>query len=99
MLTHHVFFWLKPEITEQQKADFRKGLESLSGVETAQTIYIGTPEPSINRPVVDSSYSFSLLVLFNDLAGHDVYQTHPVHKAFLDKFRTFWDKVVIYDAL
>lgn len=98
MLTHHVLFWLKPETTEEQKAAFKKGLESLSGVETAQAVYVGTPVTEINRPVVDTTYSFSLLVIFNDLAGHDVYQTHPVHKAFLENFKTWWDKVVIYDA-
>ena len=97
MLAHHVFFWLKPEITKQQKEDFRKGLESLKGVETAQQIHVGVPAP-ISRAVVDTSYSFSLLVFFNDLAGHDVYQSHPVHKAFLENFKTWWDKVIIYDA-
>lgn len=98
MITHHVLFWLKPEITEQQKTEFKKGLESLQAVESIQAIYVGSPVPEINRPVVDSSYSFSLVIVFNDLAGHDVYQVHPVHKGFLDNFRTFWDKVVIYDA-
>jgi hypothetical protein len=98
MLAHHVFFWLKPEITEEQKSEFKQGLESLVGVETATSVIVGTPVPSIDRPVVDKTYSFSLLVLFNDLAGHDVYQTHPVHKAFLETFKTYWDKVVIYDA-
>ncbi|MGG9971293.1 Dabb family protein [Ferruginibacter sp. SUN002] len=98
MLTHHVLFWLKPETTEQQKADFKKGLESLKGVETIQSIYVGTPVPEINRPVVDTTYTFSLVLVFNDIAGHDVYQTHPVHKAFLDNFRVFFEKVIIYDA-
>lgn len=98
MLAHHVFFWLKSDLTESQIQDFRKGLESLVGVETAVSVHVGTPVPSIDRPVVDKTYSFSLLVMFNDLAGHDVYQTHPVHKAFLESFRSYWDKVVIYDA-
>ena len=98
MITHHVLFWLKPETTEQQKADFKKGLESLTGVETIQSLYVGSPVKEISRPVVDTSYTFSLVILFNDLAGHDVYQTHPVHKAFLENFRVFFEKVVIYDA-
>jgi len=32
------------------------------------------------------------------MAGHDIYQVDPLHKAFLDSFRTFWTKVQIYDA-
>lgn len=97
MLTHHVLFWLKADTTEEQKAAFRKGLESLENVETVKSIYIGTPAP-IERAVVDSTYTFSLLTLFEDLAGHDTYQTHPLHLAFLEQFRPFFEKVVIYDS-
>lgn len=97
MIAHHVLFWLKADTTDEQKAAFRKSLETLQGVETVKTIHIGTPAP-IERAVVDVTYTFSLLILFDDMAGHDVYQVHPLHKAFLDEFRVFFDKVVIYDA-
>lgn len=40
-----------------------------------------------------------LIIIFEDLAGHDVYQTHPLHLAFLDEFRSLFEKVIIYDAL
>jgi hypothetical protein len=59
--------------------------------------HIGTPAP-IERAVVDITYTFSLFLLFDDMAGHDVYQVHPLHKAFLDEFRILFDKVIIYDA-
>lgn len=97
MLSHHVLFWLKADTTEEQKRAFRAGLETLQKVETVKSMYIGTPAP-ISRTVVDTTYTFSLLIIFEDLAGHDVYQVHPVHKAFLDEFRGFFEKVVIYDA-
>lgn len=98
MLTHHVLFWLKADTTEDQKNAFRKGLESLEKVETVKSIFIGTPAP-IERAVVDTTYTFSLITLFEDLAGHDVYQTHPVHLAFLDEFRALFEKVIIYDSI
>ncbi|MGV3508119.1 MAG: Dabb family protein [Sphingobacteriaceae bacterium] len=97
MLTHHVLFWLKADTSDEQKAAFKEGLDSLKGVETIKSIYIGTPAP-IERAVVDTTYTFSLMIVFDDLAGHDVYQVHPIHQAFLDKFRILFDKVVIYDA-
>jgi len=97
MLTHHVLFWLKSSTTEDQKREFRSALESLSGVETIKSIYIGTPAP-ISREVVDDTYTFSLVIVFDDLAGHDVYQVHALHKAFLEENRQFFEKVVIYDA-
>lgn len=97
MLTHHVLFWLKADTTETQKNNFRKGLESLSGIATIRNLHIGTAAP-IERAVVDTSYTFSLLIFFDDLAGHDIYQSHPLHLAFLDEFRVFFEKVVIYDS-
>lgn len=97
MLSHHVLFWLKSDTTEDQKAAFRKGLESLEKIESVTNFHVGTPAP-IERAVVDVTYTFSLLVFFEDLAGHDVYQTHTLHLAFLDEFRVMFEKVVIYDA-
>jgi hypothetical protein len=97
MLTHHVLFWLKEGLSEAQLADFRKGLDSLVGVETVKQLFVGTPAP-ISRAVVDTTYTFSLVIVFEDLAGHDVYQVHPIHKSFLDNYRDWFAKVVIYDA-
>jgi hypothetical protein len=97
MLIHHVLFWVKPQTTTEQKEAFEAGLESLIGVETAQAVYVGTPT-TITRAVVDSSYTFSLVVIFDDIAGHDVYQTHPLHLKFLENFRQYFEKVIIYDA-
>ncbi|WP_367868620.1 Dabb family protein [Pedobacter sp. WC2423] len=98
MIAHHVLFWLKADTTADQKSAFRKGLESLEKIETATKIHIGAPAP-IERAVVDTTYTFSLILFFEDLAGHDVYQGHPIHIAFLDEFRGLFEKVIIYDAI
>lgn len=97
MIVHHVLFWLKADTTADQKIAFRKSLETLEGVESIKILHIGTPAP-IERAVIDTTYTFSLTVFFDDLAGHDVYQVHPLHLAFLDEFRVYFEKVVIYDA-
>jgi len=97
MLAHHVLFWLKSETTEDQTVAFKQGLESLQNIETVKTFHIGTPAP-IDRAVVDTTYTFSLTIFFEDLAGHDVYQVHKLHTTFLDQFRELFEKVVIYDA-
>ncbi|RZL27626.1 MAG: Dabb family protein [Pedobacter sp.] len=97
MIAHHVLFWLKADTTIAQKDAFKKGLESLKDIEVVKTIHIGTPAP-IERAVVDTTYTFSLVLFFDDLAAHDVYQIHSIHKAFLDEFRALFEKVIIYDA-
>ncbi|QPH40401.1 Dabb family protein [Pedobacter endophyticus] len=97
MIAHHVLFWLKADTTEAQKAAFRNGLQSLEKIEVVQQFHVGTPAP-IERAVVDTTYSFSLILFFENLQAHDVYQVHDIHKAFLDEFRELFEKVIIYDA-
>lgn len=98
MLSHHVLFWLKADTTDDQKTAFKKALLTLEKIETVINFHVGIPAP-IERAVVDNSYTFSLVLFFKDLAGHDVYQVHELHQAFLDEFRGLFDKVIIYDAV
>lgn len=98
MLVHSVFFWLKPGLGDEEVAAFRAGLDSLKGIEVAEAVFVGTPAET-DRPVIDRSYTFGLTVLLPDMAAHDAYQVHPLHKAFLENFAQNWDRVLIYDAI
>jgi hypothetical protein len=97
MLVHHVLFWLKNPDSTEDREKLLKGLSSLKTIEQVRLITIGTPA-STDRPVIDRSYSFSLLILFDSMEQHDEYQVHPVHKNFIKEYAQLWAKVVIYDA-
>ena len=97
MLVHSVFFWLKPDLTPDQREKFRAALESLRGIPAIREMHIGVPAPT-DRPVVDRTYSVALTVILNDMEAHDAYQIHPLHKTFVADFASSWLKVVIYDA-
>jgi hypothetical protein len=99
MLVHTVFFWLKPELTAAQRAEFRGGVESLGGIKAVRQIHVGVPAATEKRPIIDDSYSVALTVIVDDVAGHDAYQVDPIHRAFVDKFKTCWTRVQIYDAV
>ncbi len=98
MLIHSVFFWLKPDINDVQRAAFLAGLESLRAVESVHALYVGAPAPIPPRPVVDASYSYALTVLFKDVAAHNAYQVDPLHRAFVENLKSAWTRVQIYDA-
>ena len=53
MLIHTVFFWLKPELTEAERSEFRRGVESLAAIQHVHQVYVGTPAAVPDRPVVD----------------------------------------------
>jgi hypothetical protein len=96
MLVHAVFFWLKPDITSEQRARFVAGVNSLLRISALVHGSVGTPA-STDRPVIDRSYSYGLLTVFKDMAGHDAYQVDPIHLAFVENCKDCWDKVKIYD--
>lgn len=98
MLVHSVFFWLKSDLTPAQRDTFRRGLESLRAIKSVETLYIGAPAPTEQRPVIDHSYSAALTIVFQDVAAHDAYQVDPVHLAFVAECKTLWIRVQIYDA-
>lgn len=94
---HHVFFWLKQPDDEKVKNDFRNALIKLASVETVRFRHIGTPAAT-NRAIIDTTYTFSLLVVFDDEKGHDEYQVHPIHDEFREKYADWWTRVQIYDT-
>lgn len=96
MFVHTVLFWLKPDLTAAERAEFEAGLKSLAEIPSVREIHVGRPA-STDRPVVDRTYSYGVDVHFDDLAGHDAYQVHPLHTGFLATHSPKWLRVVIYD--
>jgi hypothetical protein len=98
MLYHCVYFWLKPELTAEQRAEFRRGVESLKGIKCVEQVSIGVPAGTTRRPVIDSSYDVALIVVCKDVAAEAAYQVDPLHLAFVGNCKTFWSRVQIYDS-
>ncbi len=62
-------------------------------------MHIGVPASTEVRPVIDSTYSASELMFFDDLAGQKIYQDHPIHQKFIAYCSGLWEKVVVYDVI
>lgn len=98
-LVHHVYFWLKNRDSKDDLNQLLAGLKTLEKIESVRKIHIGVPASTEQREVVDSSYSASELIFFDDVAGQDIYQTHPIHKKFVDQCSHLWEKVIVYDSV
>ena len=96
MFVHTVFFWLREDLSAGDRAAFERGLDKLLSIETIDRSYRGTPADT-DRPVIDRTYSWAIVVVFRDKLAHDAYQAHPLHDAFRDECAKFWTKVRIYD--
>ena len=97
-LVHHVFFWLKNRESKEDLNKLLEGLRTLAKIETIRKLHIGVPAPTEQRDVVDSSYSASELMFFDDVEGQNTYQVHPIHKKFIENCSHLWEKVVVYDT-
>ena len=98
MLIHTVYFWLKSELTDEQRKTFlEEGVNSLKNIESTTAVYTGVPA-STDRPVIDRSYDVGLTVVLEDMAAHDAYQEDQIHLDFIERFKDYWIKVQIYDA-
>ncbi len=98
-LVHHVFFWLKNPGSKEDLAKLIAGLRTLQKIETIKKMHIGVPASTEVRPVIDSTYSASELMFFDDLAGQKIYQDHPIHQKFIADCSGLWEKVVVYDVI
>jgi hypothetical protein len=95
---HHVFFWLKKPVNRETRLKFENGLKKLVTIETIVVKHLGTPATT-DRGVIDSTYSYSLLLTFKSKEDQDIYQTHPTHLKFIDECEELWERVVVYDSV
>ena len=97
MLTHTVLFWLRDDLTADQRQQFENNLRTLLAIPGSLRAVVGRPAATEARPVVDHGYDFALELDFADVASHNVYQGHPVHLAFIENSRSLWKAVKVMD--
>lgn len=95
MFVHTVYFWLRPDLTEAEKAAFVERGTALTRIAAVKHGWFGVPADT-DRPVIDRTYSYGLTLVFDDKAAHDVYQVDAAHTHFLE-LKDSWTLVKIYD--
>jgi hypothetical protein len=96
MHAHNVYFWLKNDLASGDISAFEQGLKALTHDPAVKSGYYGRPADT-HREVVENSYTYGLLLLFDDLAGHDQYQAGAVHLKFVEAHASKWARVVVHD--
>lgn len=98
-LTHHVFFWLKNPNSKEDLNKLIEGLKTLEKIDSVKKLLVGVPASTEKRDVVDSSFSVSELMFFDDVEGQNIYQEHPIHKKFIEQCSPLWENVIVYDSI
>ena len=98
LFVHHVLFYMPATATDADKAQLLKGLQSMQRISSIKQAHIGTPAAT-TRDVIERSYTYSWLCLFDSAADEESYQVDPIHDEFRTQYAQYWEKVVIYDAI
>lgn len=100
MFYHSVHFWLRDGVADEERQAVINGVKSLGDSVNMKSARVGVPAMT-DREVVDNTYDIQLIAVFEDKESHDRYQSSDdeVHQAFINNFKSYWTKVVIYDSL
>lgn len=98
-LRHQVFFWLANPDSAEDRAQLVAGLETLRAIDVVRELHIGIPADTEERDVVDSTFSVSELMLFDDRDAQLAYQLDPIHQQFVADCQHLWSRVVVYDSI
>ena len=93
---HAVYFYLSDSMDQQMKEDFMLVLDTLATIPSLRDVYYGPPA-NTPRNVVDNTYDYAFICVFDDKEGHDEYQSHPIHDAFRKQYSPLIADVKIYD--
>ena len=94
---HHVLFWLAEPENPKARVEFEGALRELVSIDLIVASNIGAPAAT-DREVIENSYTYSMLTTFANKADQDLYQTHPDHLKFIEKYGHLWIKVMVIDA-
>lgn len=97
-IAHHVYFTLEDASAENINsllADMRHYLTNHPGLDYFSC---GTLNQELNRPVNDRDFHVSLHTVFSDLAAHDAYQVHQRHEEFIQRNKSKWKQVRVFDS-
>ncbi|MDB5013774.1 MAG: Stress responsive alpha-beta barrel protein [Daejeonella sp.] len=98
-LHHYVLFWLKPDLSEEKIKEFTGFFEELRKIKGIKSLSYGRAAATASRDVVDNSFSYALSITFPGLDEQSLYQKDPIHLKAIEKFSSFWDKVVVHDSM
>jgi hypothetical protein len=98
-LQHYVLFWLKPGLSEEKIAEFTGFFEELKKIKSKLSLTYGRAAATASRDVVDNSFTYALNITFATLADQNAYQDDQIHKDAIQKYSSFWDKVVVHDSI
>ncbi len=97
MFLHNVLYWLKPDLSAEQRKLFFQGIEDLKRLKSVRAAWFGTPATG-GEAIAERDYTHAIVLDLGDAAGHDAFQADPEHDVIRKRIGGSWDKILIYDV-
>jgi hypothetical protein len=98
MVSHDVFFSLKEGTAENKKTLVEACHKYLKGHPGEVFYSAGVLAEDLKRSVNDLNFDVALHIVFNDKASQDKYQDAPRHLEFIEKNKSLWKSVRVFDS-
>lgn len=95
---HYLVFWLKPDLTDQQVAEFTQFFEGLKKLPYQKNLRYGKPAASTPRAVLDQTYTYNASMEFDSLDDLEAYGKLPEHLALVAKYKPYFTKMLVHDT-
>jgi len=93
MIEHLVWFKLRESATPEEQTAMLQALRALPGqIQGIQHLACGYDFSGRSN-----GYQIGLVVRFTNREALDLYQPHPLHQAFVEKFKPLWEDVKALD--
>jgi|APHig2749369809_1036254.scaffolds.fasta_scaffold17319_2 hypothetical protein len=96
---HYLVFWLKPDLSQQEVADFQNFFEGLKQLPYQKNLRYGTPAASTPRSVLDQTYTYNASMEFDSLEDLEKYGQLPEHLALVAKYKPYFVKMLVHDTV
>lgn len=99
LLVHNVFFTLHDRSPAARAKLVEECRAYLPGHEGIVFFACGEVCADLTREVNDRDWDVGLHICFRDQAAHDVYQDTPAHHTFIERNKSTWAKVRVFDSV
>ncbi len=99
VFSHTVLIWFdNPDDVNLQKSFEEDCAKFINNSKFIVSYHLGKPAET-NRPIIDNSYTYCLIVTFETEVDQEKYQDEAIHKEFVEKYKNHWSKLLIYDSI
>ena len=95
---HNAYFWLENPNNLQDKEYFLACLKKFLDVSIYANQAMITQQPKSKNTIVESGYTFSLMVTFDSKRQHELFKEEDAHKDFVNEVSSLWRKVDVFNT-